>query len=244
MKRYKLKINGEHYEAKILSYTADKAKVNVNGVDYEIDIEQENIHLKEPQLKSEKSFVNPGPVPVKTSDKNGIIAPIPGIILEVHKKVGDYVDAGTVIFTVEAMKMESELVAQVSGKISEINTEKGKSVLEGDVLAVIEGLETEQRPASKPDKKKSSYNKQTSPSMPKQSSAPSDGSIRAPIPGTVLEVRVNTNDHVNVDDVVIILEAMKMESEIRSHVEGNVKSILVAKGDSVQENDVLIELGD
>jgi biotin carboxyl carrier protein len=66
--------------------------------------------------------------------------------------------------------------------------------------------------------------------------------IRAPMPGLVLEVLAAVGDRVKVGDVVLRLEAMKMENELQSQVEGTVKEVLVAQGDEVQEGQVLVVL--
>jgi biotin carboxyl carrier protein len=67
--------------------------------------------------------------------------------------------------------------------------------------------------------------------------------ITAPMPGTILNVNVNTGDVVKRGQVLLILEAMKMENEIVSPADGNVLSVNVAKGASVNAGDVLISMG-
>ena len=58
----------------------------------------------------------------------------------------------------------------------------------------------------------------------------------------IVDVKVSIGDMVREDQAVVILEAMKMESEIHSNLVGRVRKIHVRKGDSVQEGDSLIEL--
>jgi len=62
------------------------------------------------------------------------------------------------------------------------------------------------------------------------------------MPGTVLDVRVKEGDAVSVGQVVIILEAMKMETEIVSEVAGSVAAVRVKKGDAVDTDTVLVEV--
>jgi len=64
----------------------------------------------------------------------------------------------------------------------------------------------------------------------------------SPMPGTILDVRVKEGDPVSVGQVVIILEAMKMETEIVSEVAGTVSAIKVKKGDTVDTDAVLVEV--
>lgn len=68
----------------------------------------------------------------------------------------------------------------------------------------------------------------------------SDGtSIKSPMPGTVLSVNLNIGDTVKKDDVMFVLEAMKMENDIVAPKDGTVKQILAVKGDSVNTDDIL-----
>jgi glutaconyl-CoA decarboxylase len=71
--------------------------------------------------------------------------------------------------------------------------------------------------------------------------APSAGAtvIESPMPGTILDVRVAPGQAVEADDVLLILEAMKMENEIVAPHAGVVDSVAVAKGASVNAGDVL-----
>ncbi|MBU2978006.1 sodium-extruding oxaloacetate decarboxylase subunit alpha [Alteromonas sp. C1M14] len=85
-------------------------------------------------------------------------------------------------------------------------------------------------------------------SSPAQSSAAVDApassgeSINAPLSGNVFRILVSEGDTVASGDVVIILEAMKMETEIRSAVDGVVASIVAKEGDAVTTGQPLIEL--
>ena len=62
------------------------------------------------------------------------------------------------------------------------------------------------------------------------------------MPGNILDVRVKAGDSVKAGDVLLILEAMKMENEILAPQDGTVASVSVNKGDSVNVNDLLVSL--
>ncbi|MCK8069337.1 sodium-extruding oxaloacetate decarboxylase subunit alpha [Cobetia sp. 1CM21F] len=66
--------------------------------------------------------------------------------------------------------------------------------------------------------------------------------VSAPLAGNIFKVNVSVGDSVAEGDVVIILEAMKMETEIRAHQAGTVSAVKVKEGDSVSVGDVLITL--
>lgn len=87
---------------------------------------------------------------------------------------------------------------------------------------------------------------QAQPKPNSSNSAPSAeaGILRAPMPGVVLEVKVKVGDKVKQGDVVIRIEAMKMENDITATEDGVVKEIRVKKGSQVQENAILLVLGD
>lgn len=67
-------------------------------------------------------------------------------------------------------------------------------------------------------------------------------SIEAPMPGKIVDIMVEEGSEVKEGEPIIILEAMKMQNEISSHVSGVVKSVSVKKNDSVMKDDVLIEI--
>ncbi len=66
-------------------------------------------------------------------------------------------------------------------------------------------------------------------------------SIKAPMPGLIVELKVKDGDAVKAGDPLIILEAMKMENIIKSPGDGMVKNVRIRKGDSVEKNQVLID---
>jgi len=80
---------------------------------------------------------------------------------------------------------------------------------------------------------------------PAAAPAPAAGSVpvNAPMPGTILDIKVKAGAAVKAGDVVMILEAMKMENEISAPQDGTIASIDVRKGDTVNSGDVLYTMG-
>ena len=66
--------------------------------------------------------------------------------------------------------------------------------------------------------------------------------VTAPMPGTILDVKVSVGQSVKKGDTVLVLEAMKMENEIPAPADGVVASVNVQKGATVNANDVLVTL--
>ena len=64
--------------------------------------------------------------------------------------------------------------------------------------------------------------------------------VVAPMPGSVLDVKVNVGDQVNEGDVLLILEAMKMENEVSAPSAGKVSQLNVTKGGTVNTGDVMV----
>lgn len=130
-------------------------------------------------------------------------------------------------------------------RIVEYSESKVVVNLNGDLYEVE--IEPEQAPRSPvlvrsiPERKSAPLTPQPAES-PLQVSRLSAGLVIAPIPGVVKSILVKEGDAVKEGDVVLVLEAMKMDNEISSRSGGTVKTVHVAVGDSVQEDQVLIDI--
>lgn len=82
------------------------------------------------------------------------------------------------------------------------------------------------------------------PHRPAASPAPAGngGVVSSPIAGTVIEIKCKPGDDVTKDQILLVLEAMKMKTSIAAPTAGRVKAVPVAVGDSVRENETLVEL--
>lgn len=80
------------------------------------------------------------------------------------------------------------------------------------------------------------------PAVPVSTGAEGAIKITAPMPGTILDIKVKPGDKVQKGSLVIILEAMKMENEILSPQDATVASVNVTKGQQVNSGDVMLTL--
>lgn len=77
---------------------------------------------------------------------------------------------------------------------------------------------------------------------PAASNAGGGSAVISPMPGVILDIKVKEGDSISEGQVVVILEAMKMENEIVSEFTGTVSAIRVKKGDTVDTDAVLVEI--
>lgn len=119
--------------------------VTVNGISYDVEVEEKDAASVQPAVKEQtRSVVQPAenkPAAVKpaavSSTGNPVKAPLPGTVLEVRVSKGQAVKAGDVLMILEAMKMENEILAPSDGKVSEIVAAKGAEVGTGDILLYL-----------------------------------------------------------------------------------------------------------
>lgn len=113
-------------------------RVNVNGTEYEVAVEE--ISASEVKAASKAAPAAPAAAPKTVSAGTGekITAPMPGNILSVNVSAGQTVKSGEVLMILEAMKMENEIMAPKAGKVTSVTVSKGVSVATGDVLCTIE----------------------------------------------------------------------------------------------------------
>ncbi len=145
MKKFKFKINGNQYNAEVLSIEDNIAEVEINGTKYSVEVDKTMQPVKTPKLIRSVSVPSTDvhPAVAKTSSPSApkgtgtIKSPLPGVILELFVKEGDVVKIGQRLLVLEAMKMENNIEADKPGKVISISKKKGDSVMEGDVLIVI-----------------------------------------------------------------------------------------------------------
>jgi|SRR5574344_1327870 glutaconyl-CoA/methylmalonyl-CoA decarboxylase subunit gamma len=145
MKEYKIKINGTDYNVLIDEIEENSAKVEVNGTPYAVEFEKALAKPKQVVTVVNRASAPAAPVaptakvsaPAVAAGETVVKTPLPGVILNINKNVGDTVKKGDTVMILEAMKMENSIEATSNGKIVKFLAQKGDSVLEGASLFVI-----------------------------------------------------------------------------------------------------------
>ncbi len=214
---YTVTVGGKAYGVKLQG-----GKAIVNGVEYPLNVED--------GIKAASSA--PKKV-TKTTGSTEVKAPMPGLALRFNVKVGDTVKKDQVLCVMEAMKMENEIYAPCDGVVSAIVATQGAQLQAGDVLMTIGGTVVEEVVEEAPA---------PAAEAPKAPAASGSTNITAPMPGLALRFNVKVGDAVKKDQVLCVMEAMKMENEIYSPCDGTVASINVNQGDQLQGGDVIMTL--
>ena len=157
MNKYQYKVKGVDYEVEIAEVEGNIAKVNVNGIPFEVELQKPINAAKHPtmtapkvqapQPAAAKPAAAPAAAPAAQSEApaaaaaagagQAVKAPLPGTITDIRVQVGQQVSAGDIVLVLEAMKMQNNIEAEASGKISAIMVKQGDSVMEGTVLLTI-----------------------------------------------------------------------------------------------------------
>lgn len=146
MKEYKFKINGNDYNVAINSTNGNLADVTVNGVSYQVEMENAMpaapvqaapAQTAAPQAPVQAAAPAPAPAAKPAGEGKPVTSPLPGVIIEVSVKEGDTVAAGQKVAVLEAMKMENEIPAPVAGTVTGILVQKGATVDTDAVLVTL-----------------------------------------------------------------------------------------------------------
>ena len=142
MKEYNYKVKGVSYNVKINGIEENIAKVEVNGIEFDVELEK--------PIAQPKPVVRAVAAPVKTVEAPkaeqqqpvaagiyAVRAPLPGTVNDIKVTVGQEVKQGETLVILEAMKMENNIDAEHGGKVLEIKVAKGDTVMEGGILVTI-----------------------------------------------------------------------------------------------------------
>ena len=127
--------------------------------------------------------------------------------------------------------------------INEVNDTTAKVTVNGAEYTVEWEKPVEEKPVVKVKPAVAKPTAPTTPATAAPAAAPVSGNaIKTPLPGVIIDVKVNVGDTVTKGQTVVVLEAMKRENNINADRDGKVTAIQVAKGDTVADGAVLIVL--
>lgn len=134
MKNYKVIVNGTEYQVAIELVSEAEAKAAVPAAAPAAPAAP----AAAPAAPAPAAPAPAAPAAAAPAGGEKVNAPMPGTILEVKVAVGSTVKKGDLLFVLEAMKMENEILSPVDGKVTFVGTTKGSSVDTGAALCVIE----------------------------------------------------------------------------------------------------------
>ena len=151
MNKYQYKVQGVDYDVEIEEVEGNVAKVNVNGIRFDVELKQpinptstlKKVHIEAPQPVA-RPAVAPAAPAAPTADKpmaagtgSAVKAPLPGTVLDIKVNVGDTVKVGDIVLVLEAMKMQNNIESEFEGTVTSIVVKQGESVMEGAVMMTI-----------------------------------------------------------------------------------------------------------
>lgn len=151
MRTYSYNVNGAQYDVTIESIQGQVAKVNVNGVAFDVEmlgapITEGDLPAAAPAAAPATTTAapaaapaTPAAAPAKGAAGAGtpVKAPLPGVVTKVLVANGQAVKKGDTVVVLEAMKMENNITAECDGTVSGVCCAAGDSVMEGTTLVTI-----------------------------------------------------------------------------------------------------------
>lgn len=156
MKVYRIEVNGNVYSVRVKSILGDRAIVDVDGLEFNVNLADSTgfetppvrisapshsaqIPAKEPVKKRASMIDQVGSSKTSTRSGKGVIAAhLPGLILEIFVKPGDPVKSGDLVMKMEAMKMVNEVRSKIDGTVKDVLVEVQQNVLENQPLLIVE----------------------------------------------------------------------------------------------------------
>ena len=143
MKQYKYTINGAQFDVTIDSIVGSKAKVEVNGIPFEVEMQGSSLVEEAlPTVTTDGAAPAAAPAapaaaeaPAAPAAKSGpgagapVKAPLPGVVTKILVSEGQAVKKGETVLVLEAMKMENNITAEADGTVSGICVSAGDSVM-------------------------------------------------------------------------------------------------------------------
>ena len=142
MRKYDLTINDNSYEVVIKEVTDTHARVEVNGIEHTVTINEIASMVLPPTIprptpSPSKPYAATAAATAGSSSAGGVMAPMPGQIKAILVREGDKVSVGQKLLIMEAMKLENKIPATRNGIVQKILVRDGDIVSQGQQLVII-----------------------------------------------------------------------------------------------------------
>ena len=261
MKKFKFSIDNNPFEVSVTELENGQIDVAVNGSNYIVTIDREKPKAAAPAPKAAPKATAPAAAPkaaapkaaapaapaaapVATGSVKTVKSQLPGSVTKLIAEVGQAVKKGDTVLMIEAMKMENEIKAECDGTIAKFYVEAGKSVMADDKLFDIAcgGATVTPAPAAAPAPKVEAAPAPKAEPAPAAAPAGAGKPMKSPLPGSITKILVTAGQAVKKGDTLLMMEAMKMENEIKAEKDGVVTEIKVTVGQNVMNDEVLLLL--
>ncbi len=160
--------------------------------------------------------------------RNDIVSPLAGNVWKIEVEPGQIVQEGDLLLILEAMKMENEIFADRDGIVGTIHIEEGNAVVIGQPLVTLLG--------------EGGVAATDSGASPVAAGTPPKNGVVAPLAGNIWKIEVSPGQKVQEGDLLLILEAMKMENEVFADKDGTISQILIQEGNAVDIGQLLLTI--
>ncbi len=262
MKKFKFSIDNNPFEVNVTELENGQIDVEVNGSNYIVTIDREGTKVANAPAKAapvaapkaaapaaapKAAAPAAAPAPAATGAVKTVKSQLPGSVTKLVAEVGQAVKKGDTVMMIEAMKMENEIKAECDGTIAQFYVEPGKSVMADDKLFDIAcGGATAAPKAAAPVAAPAPKPAAAPAPAPAPAAAPAAGGpakpLKSPLPGSITKILVTPGQAVKKGETVMMMEAMKMENEIKAEKDGVIAEIKVAVGQNVMNDEVLLTI--
>ena len=144
-RRYRIAVAGKTYEVEVGDLSSSPVTVNVDGVDYDVEVPQDGSPSAVPVARptpagppAQRPAAPPRPAVPTDAGDGTIRALMPGRIISVNVGPGDTVTAGQAVLVVESMKMENIITAPADGTVRAVHVGEGDTVQHGQTLIELD----------------------------------------------------------------------------------------------------------
>ena len=262
MKKFKFSIDNNPFEVAVTELENGQIDVEVNGSNYIVTIDREGTKAANAPAPKAAPVAAPkaaapaaapkaaapaaAPAPAASGAVKTVKSALPGSVTKLVMEVGQAVKKGDTVMMIEAMKMENEIKAECDGTIAKFHVAAGQSVMADDKLFDIAAAGAPVAAAPAPVAAPAPKPAAAPAPKAEPAAAPAAGgpakALKSPLPGSITKILVTPGQAVKKGETLLMMEAMKMENEIKAEKDGVVAEIKVTVGQNVMNDDVLLTI--